>query len=169
MVIGKIASCAIALSAAAIAAAPAQAVSIGQPAPGFSLLDENNQARSLDEFKGKVVFLNFWASWCAPCRKELPLLADLQKKHADAAVVAINIDSERESADAFLNKLGLEGLVFLFDGKAATPATFGAKTMPQSYVIDTHGVVRKIHYGFKEKTDPEKWIEDLERLAQEAL
>ena len=138
--------------------------SIGDDAPVFSLKDISGRDWSLEDMKGKAVFINFWGSWCQPCRKELPALNELQKKNKEVVIIAINIDKARESADAFLKKISLDQLTILLDPGTKVVSSFGARAMPTSYILDREGKVRFIHYGFNERKDPLLWETELKEL-----
>lgn len=139
------------------------AVSVGEPAPFFKLDGVENSSYTLNDFKNKIVFVNFWASWCSPCRKELPLLDELQTRYNDFIVLAINIDSERESAEKFLKKFDIKSLI-LFDPATDVVSKYGAIAMPTSYILDQNGVIRYSHYGFNAETDPTKWDTEIRSL-----
>ena len=139
------------------------AASVGDPAPFFELEGRADSTYRIDDFKNKVVFVNFWASWCAPCRKELPLLDQLQSKHHDLVVLAINIDSEKVIAEQFLEKYKIKSLV-LFDPDTEVVASYGAIAMPTSFILDKKGIIRYSHYGFNAKSDPEKWDAEVNSL-----
>ncbi len=140
------------------------ACSIGDDAPGFSLKDISGKDWSLEDLKGKAVFINFWGSWCQPCRKELPALNELQRKNKEVVIIAINIDKSREKADNFLKKISLDQLTILLDPGTKVISSFGARAMPTSYILDREGKVRFIHYGFNEKKDPLLWETELKEL-----
>ena len=129
----------------------ARAADEGQPAPAFSarsLTGDGNVA--LGNYKGKVVYLDFWASWCAPCQTSLPALEALRKEFpADQfQVIAINVDQDPEKARKLLEKLKI-GYPSATDPEGRLPETFGLKTMPTSYLIDRDGVIRRVHPGFR--------------------
>ena len=107
----------------------------------------------LQEYAGKVVLLDFWASWCSPCLKSFPWMNQLQQKHgADGlVVVAINVDQDRKLADAFLGKTPAQFRVE-YDPAGAIARKFDVQAMPTSFLIDRQGKVRFRHEGFKEKT-----------------
>jgi len=140
------------------------ACSVGDDAPGFSLKDISGKDWSLEDLKGKVVFINFWGTWCQPCKKELPALNELQRKNKEVVIIAINIDKTRESADTFLKKISLDQLTILLDPGTKVVSSFGARAMPTSYILDREGKVRFIHYGFNEKKDPLLWETELKEL-----
>lgn len=123
------------------------------PAPGFSLKDRDGRVRTLSEFKGRVVLVDFWASWCAPCKVSFPALDSLHEEfHGDGlAVVAINVDEDAKSALAFLAGRS-PSMTILFDPKGRSPEDFKVEGMPSSFLIDREGRIRFRHLGFTEKT-----------------
>lgn len=141
------------------------------PAPDFTLQSIDGSTFSLNEQRGKVVFIDFWASWCPPCKKEFPEIIRLLKKLPDPGfvVAAVNIDKKRAHAEGFLSTLegGLpERLHVLLDPGAKVIPEYNALAMPTSFIIDRAGVIRYIHFGFNE-SDPEKWVAEIEGLLSE--
>ena len=114
--------------------------------------------------KGKVIFLNFWASWCPECKIELPELVAIRDKYRDRPFVllAVNMDRKRKAADKFLEKAGLD-LVVLYDNEQKVINTFAPVGVPASYLIGPTGKVEKVYVGFK-KDYIEKYIKDIEAL-----
>lgn len=153
------------VSSALVAAGGAVAQQAGKPAPDFELPRANGDKQKLADLKGKVVYLDFWASWCGPCRKTFPWMNAMQKKYGPQglAIVAVNVDENRKDADEFLAKLPAEFTV-LFDAKQQLAKTYDLKGMPSAYLIDRNGVVKTIHAGFKESQ-----IEELEASVKAAL
>ena len=140
------------LSLAATAATP----QAGQPAPAVAgaRLDGQGQL-SLAGLRGKVVYLDFWASWCKPCALSLPTLDGFRKEFGkDFAVLAINVDHDPALARAFLSRRPV-GYPSLFDPKGEFPVRFGVETMPTSFLIDRQGVIRRVHKGFRKEDVPE--------------
>jgi thiol-disulfide isomerase/thioredoxin len=138
------------LCAAAFAAGP----KAGAPAPGFSLprlLDDGGEV-NLKSYAGRVVVLDFWASWCAPCAKTLPLLSRLGAGRADLAVLALSIDEDRSKALDFLGRKEKRspGLTYLHDGKHAVAQAYDLGGMPSLVIVDRKGVVRYRHDGYTE-------------------
>lgn len=120
------------------------------PAPPFSLNDiDGKQTRSLSDFRGLVVYLDFWASWCAPCRKSLPLLNELRNELHDQGfeVIAVNLDEEPEMGLEFLQEYPVDYPV-LFDVDGSTPRSYEVRAMPTSFIIDRDGNLKVVHEGF---------------------
>lgn len=142
---------AAALLALLCVATPALAVEEGQVAPEFNAprLDGRGSL-SLGRLRGKVVYLDFWASWCAPCLVSLPLLEELRHEFpADRfQILAVNLDREPAKARSFLSKRKI-GYPSATDPQGHIPERFGLETMPTSYLIDAKGVVRHVHTGFR--------------------
>lgn len=119
---------------------------------------------SLDHARGKVVLLDFWASWCAPCRKSLPWLDELQKRYRDAGleVIAVNVDKDRKLAEAFLARIPLS-LRLEFDPDGRVAEALGVQAMPTSILIDRSGTIRQRYRGFRaeEESQRERQISEL--------
>ncbi len=133
-------------------AVAASALEQGDDAPDFSAPGLSGGTVSLDEHRGKVVMVDFWASWCGPCAQSLPALDALRKEFSadDFQVIAVNVDAESEKAKAFLGRRPV-GYPSALDPDGLIPTRFGLQTMPTSYLIDRKGVVRHIHKGFRPK------------------
>ena len=126
------------------------ATDVGQPAPQFNLLTlQQDQPTTLKQYAGKVVYLDFWASWCAPCRTSFPLLNKLHEKLKAQGfeVVAINLDEDKANAEKFLKEFPV-GFTVLRDAKGEWADQFVVESMPTSFIIDKQGVVQNIHHGF---------------------
>ena len=129
------------------------AVSVGQPAPNTALTSiQSDGVVRLSDHLGKVVLVDFWASWCPPCRKSLPLFNDLRNQLGDSSfeVFAINVDEEPSDGIKLYNQLKVEydsGL----DPTGEFAEVWAVQGMPTSYLVDKKGVVRLIHTGFREK------------------
>jgi peroxiredoxin len=123
---------------------------IGQPAPDFTLPDLKGAAVRLRDLRGKVVLIDFWASWCEPCMKELPELEKLHRKLATTAplvVVGVNLDEQRANAQAVVSRLGLS-FPILLDAQRTVAELYDPPKMPATYLVDRSGVLRYLNPGF---------------------
>lgn len=128
----------------------ANATEVGQAAPQFALPTlQQGTPTNLSQFAGKVVYLDFWASWCAPCRTSFPALNKLHEKLKAQGfeVVAINLDEDKTKAEQFLKEIPVTFTV-LTDAKGEWADKFVVESMPTSFIIDKQGVVQNIHHGF---------------------
>lgn len=124
----------------------------GGNAPDFTLpLLDTEASVKLSEFKGQWVYVDFWASWCGPCRQSMPLYEALFQEYAsqDLEILAINLDETREDATAFLAKHPVSYTV-LWDPAGDTPAMWNIKVMPSSFLLDPQGKLVKAWAGFEE-------------------
>lgn len=123
----------------------AHALEAGQPAPELAL-----QQVRLADLKGKVVLVDFWASWCGPCKQSFPFMNDLQAKYKAQGleVVAVNVDTKREDADKFLGEVPARFTV-AFDPQGASARRFDVKSMPSSLLVGRDGKVVATHRGFR--------------------
>jgi cytochrome c biogenesis protein CcmG, thiol:disulfide interchange protein DsbE len=145
-----------ALVAALASPMAAFAIDQGKQAPDFQLPSLKQDSVKLSSYKGKVVYLDFWASWCGPCKKTFPWLNELQKKYGKDGfeVVGVNVDATKADADKFLVTTPAEFTVLLDpEGKVAN--TYELQGMPSSYIIDRTGKVNLVHRGFKDGEAPE--------------
>ena len=119
---------------------------------------------ALEKLAGKVVLVDFWASWCAPCLRSFPWMNELQQRHAadGFAVLAVNLDQDRQLADAFLHKMPAK-FQLEFDPAGAVARQFKVETMPTSFLIDRHGRLRARHAGFRDaqRAEREQQIQQL--------
>jgi peroxiredoxin len=151
MSLARVRASAAALLTIAALGLPAAALEQGDKAPDFSAPSlATGEPISLAAYRGKVVYLDFWASWCGPCAQALPALDALRKEFppGDFQVVAVNVDRESKSAKAFLRKRPI-GYPSALDPKGAIPAQFGVEVMPTSFLIDRDGTVRHVQRGFR--------------------
>jgi peroxiredoxin len=157
------------LSLTLLCSALAQAAALNDSAPKFSLKNSHQEQRSLSEYKGKVVFINFWASWCAPCQQELPELNKLaaEFKGKKVQVLAINVDEDRAAAKKLLAKLGLSSsrMEILYDPKSKVVSAYNIDNMPTSFILDSKGIIRFLHAGYHPQ-DPASWRQEIDRLLQ---
>jgi peroxiredoxin len=127
----------------------AHAAQEGTQAPGFSLRDLKGDAITLEQFRGKVVFLAFWAPWCIPCRDEFPALDSLYKKFQNEGfiVVGIAVDASTEGVAKFLRKAPVSFPV-LIDSNSTVAESYRLINMPTAYIIGRDGIVRYRHLGY---------------------
>jgi thiol-disulfide isomerase/thioredoxin len=142
------------LLVACIALAPgvvpvAHAAAVGEAAPALTLADAHDATVSLAQLRGKVVYVDFWASWCGPCKRSFPWMNELARRYGKDGftVVAVNVDKKRSDAERFLTQVPAEFMV-LFDPAGATPAAWNVKAMPSSYLLDRNGRVALVTQGF---------------------
>ena len=128
----------------------AWALDAGAPAPELNL-PGRKEAVNLANLKGKVVYVDFWASWCGPCKHSFPFMNDLQAKYGAEGfeVLAVNLDAKREDADRFLAEVPAQ-FTLAFDAKGDSAKRYEVKSMPSSYLIGRDGTVVASHKGFKE-------------------
>ena len=146
-----------------------QAVSHQDVAPDFTLKSLEGSNLRLDEYKGQVVLINFWATWCGPCRQELPLLDRIHQRYQDAgfAVLGINVEgaSKTDEAQAMVSKAGVTFPVLVDEGQQVSEL-YALEAMPTSVVVDRDGVVRYVHLGYK-PGDEAKYLEVVKQLIRE--
>ncbi len=132
------------------AAAPAPELAKGQPHPGFNLPALDGRRVDADRFAGRAMLVNFWATWCAPCRREMPVLQAASQEHGDSlAVVGIALDDPETVAD-FVEELGIEYTILADQDEVLdVQREWGnrAGAMPYTVLVDAQGTVRWRHYG----------------------
>jgi cytochrome c biogenesis protein CcmG/thiol:disulfide interchange protein DsbE len=126
---------------------------LGTTAPAFTVADSSHTLR-LADYKGKVVVLNFWASWCAPCLEEFPSLIQLQRDLPDVVVLAISFNDEEAAYRTYLAENHID-LLTAFDATQKSNLAFGTTRPPETYIIDKRGVIRRKFIGPADWTSPE--------------
>jgi len=139
----------LAVTLMALFAWPALAMDVGQTAPDFDLPGRSEPIR-LSAYKGKTVYLDFWASWCGPCKQSFPWMNEMQARYASKGlhIVAVNVDQKTSDALAFFDENPARFDV-AFDPSGKTPRTYAIKGMPTSVLIGPDGKVLMVHAGFK--------------------
>jgi thiol-disulfide isomerase/thioredoxin len=143
-------------------------VAAAQPAPDFDLPQlDGDGTISLTDLKGKVVYLDFWASWCGPCAYSLPQLERLRIHFRGRGfeVIAINLDQDKRAARRFLSSKAITYPI-LIDPDKQTPVTYAVQGMPTAYLLDRDGNIRHVHTGFR-KGDSDKISVLIEQLLNE--
>ncbi len=127
---------------------PPQKAVVGEPAPDFTLVDTKGKTWNLAELKGKVVFVNFWATWCPPCVEEMPSMQKVNAFMPSNQFVMLSIlNNDRPSlADAFLARIGATFPV-LVDPKNLVANAYGVTGVPETYIVDKQGVLREKFLG----------------------
>jgi len=153
---------AVALVSPATAEAP-----VGRAAPPFELKSLHaSKPFSLEAARGQVVLIDFWASWCAPCKRTLPALRDMKARFPSASVLAISVDEDENRAKRFLKGADPEGLLTLHDPKGEVAGLYAIQGMPSAVLIDKGGILRFRHDGYSE-SDLEKIQIELQVLLKE--
>jgi peroxiredoxin len=155
----------VALAICAVLAAPLGAAS--KPAPDVTLRTANGDTVRLADLKGRVVLVDFWASWCAPCKTSFPALDALFREYRERGVevLAVNVDEQRHNADAFLAERPY-ALTVLFDPSGASAEAFGVEGMPSSFIVDREGAIRFTHMGYSGSVEA-SYRQELDQLLSE--
>ena len=122
----------------------------GQPAPDFALKSSSGENLRLSEYRGDVVMINFWATWCGPCRQEMPLLDELYSRYQRVGfnLLGVNIDDDSSRAMDMIDELGVSFPV-LFDSSKEVSRLYQVDAMPVTIIVDRDGNVRHVHQGYK--------------------
>ena len=147
---------ALGLALALMLMSPAgHAVTAGEAAPPLSAPNAAQQPVGLKDYRGKVVYVDFWASWCAPCRQAMPQYDRLYRKWASRGLVVlgVNVDTDRAEADRALKRRPVSFPV-VYDPAGSWPERFDLPTMPSGYLIGRDGIVRYVHEGFRTSDVP---------------
>ena len=140
---------------------------VGRPVPDLELAAlRGGKAVRMSEFRGKVVLLDVWASWCAPCKQELPMLDDMsgRLRAKGIEIVAVSIDDNRDDAEGFLRSRPSWSIRLAHDPDGKVPGKLQPSKMPSSYIVDKRGVIRQVNAGF-ERGDAQKIETRLVELA----
>ena len=128
---------------------PVGAVSVSGPAPDFTLKSLDGKNLKLSEMRGKVVLINFWASWCGPCRQEMPLLNSLHNKYEPLGftVIGVNVEERTENARDFIKNTPVD-FPILLDNENRVSKLYKVVAMPTTVVVDRDGNMRFLHHGY---------------------
>jgi len=144
-------------------------VGVGEPAPAIDLptLPDSGKHLTLASLQGKVVYVDFWASWCGPCRVSFPLLEEIRAELATRGfeVLAVNVDEFEDDALKFLQEVPVSYRV-VRDASGQSPKTYGILGMPTGFLIDREGVIQEVHQGFRKSDGPRLRAEVIELLAK---
>ena len=159
---------AVLLGGAEVACTASAADAIGQPAPSFQLpLRGGSSALGLEQLRGQVVMLNFWASWCGPCREEFPLLDQMYKKYKGMGftMLGVNVEPETKDAEGFISKTPVT-FPIVFDKSSTASKLYQVEGMPSTALIDRKGVLRWVHRGYK-AGDENEYLNQIRALLRE--
>ena len=139
----------------------------GQPAPDFALKSSTGENMRLSEYRGDVVMINFWATWCGPCRQEMPLLDELYSRYQRVGfnLLGVNIDDDSRRAMQMIEELGVNFPV-LFDARKEVSKLYEVEAMPVTVIVDRAGTVRYIHHGYKPGYE-DKYLDQIRSLLRE--
>jgi len=156
------------LTAAVMAfSSSASSVPLKAPAPDFTLKSLEGANLRLEEYRGQVVLINFWASWCGPCRQEMPILDRLHQRYEDTgfAVLGVNVEGEVAPAQKIVDKTNVTFPVLIDEGQSVSQL-YDLEAMPSTVVVDRDGIVRYVHRGYK-PGDEAKYVDVVKKLIRE--
>jgi peroxiredoxin len=134
-----------------------------KPAPDFALKDADGKTVRLSDYRGKVVLVNFWATWCGPCKIEIPWFMDFERSHKDKGFAVIGVSMDEEGWDVvkpYVNRMAINYRIVLGDDNVAQ-SFGGVDALPTTLLIDREGRVAAVHVGVAAKSDFENGIEEL--------
>ena len=139
----------------------------GKPAPDFALKSSTGENLRLSEYRGDVVMINFWATWCGPCRQEMPLLDQLYSRYERVGfnLLGVNIDDDSNRAMDMIRELGVNFPV-LFDARKEVSKLYDVDAMPVTVLVDREGNVRYVHQGYKPGYE-EMYLDQVRSLLRE--
>jgi len=134
----------------ALSSASAMAIPSKGKAPDFTLKSNRGTNVKLSEHRGQVIMINFWASWCAPCRKEMPLLEELYQRYKDGGftLLGVNVEEDSSAAKDLLKEIEVS-FPILFDSKNSVSQLYNVEAMPSTIIVDRDGNMRFIHKGYQ--------------------
>jgi len=137
------------------------------PAPQFTLAARGGNEVSLAQYRGKVVMINFWASWCGPCRQEMPLLENIYKKYGKLGftLLGVNVEPDSKAADDWLKQTPVS-FPILYDKESKVSKLYDVAGMPSTVIIDRKGNVRVLHKGYK-PGDENEYLDSIRSLIRE--
>ena len=142
----------------------ANAADIQGKAPNFTLKSNTGKNIKLSELRGQVILLNFWASWCGPCRQEMPLLEKLHQRYSSLGftVLGVNVEEDSSKANAMLKHVPVT-FPILYDTQNTVSKQYKVSGMPTTVMIDRNGNMRYLHKGYKsgDEAQYKKWVKQL--------
>jgi peroxiredoxin len=157
----------IAAMVAAIAIAMPALAGTGGPAPTFTLSSNDGKSVSLSQYQGQVVMINFWASWCGPCREEFPLLDSIYRKYNKLGftMLGVNVEPDSKAANDWLKQTPVT-FPILYDTDSKVSKLYDVASMPSTVIIDRTGKVRVLHRGYK-PGDENEYMDSIRALIRE--
>ena len=155
------------LIAVALMACASAATGGGGPAPDFTLDARSGKPLSLSQYQGQVVMLNFWASWCVPCRQEMPLLEGIHQKYSKLGftLIGVNVEPDSAAADEVLKKIPVS-FPIVYDRESKVSRLYRVSGMPSTVLIDRKGQLRLLHEGYK-PGDESEYLNSIRALIEE--
>jgi peroxiredoxin len=144
-----------------------QALTLGEKAPDFTLKTLSGENLNLVEQRGSIIVINFWASWCGPCRTEMPILQEFHNQYQDlgVSVWGVNVEQENQAGLNYIRELGVDFPIF-FDASNDVSANYDVEAMPTTVIIDRHGKVRSVFRGYQ-KGYEKKYAKVIKQLIRE--
>jgi peroxiredoxin len=157
----------VAMTAALLLALPTFATGGASRAPPFTLASRGGRDVSLAQYRGQVVMINFWASWCGPCRQEMPLLEGIYKKYRGAGftMLGVNVEPDSKAADEWLKQTPVS-FPILYDRDSKVSKLYDVAGMPSTVIIDRSGKLRMLHRGYK-PGDENEYLDSIRALIRE--
>ena len=160
-------SCLLAVATAIAWLGPVVADDAAAPAPDFTLPARGGKPVSLAALRGQVVMINFWASWCGPCRQEFPILDQIHRKYGPLGftMLGVNVEPETGDAERFLEQTPV-GFPILFDRTNIVTKQYGVSGMPTTILVDRRGRVRWLHRAYK-PGDESEYVSQVRAMLKE--
>ena len=157
----------VAAAALSVASISSAGIKEAGPAPQFTLNARGGKAVNLAQYKGQVVMINFWATWCGPCRQEMPLLETIYKKYNKMGftLLGVNVEPDSKPAEDWLKATPVS-FPILFDTKSEVSKMYEVSGMPSTVIVDRKGNVRVIHHGYK-PGDENEYQDNIRKLVRE--
>jgi len=129
---------------------PASAKTISGNAPDFTLKSRSGKNLRLSDYRGQVLLVNFWASWCGPCRQEMPLLENLYKRYKKLGftILGVNVDTDSTKANHYLRDMSVT-FPIVYDNSNKVSKAYSVNAMPTTVIVDRNGKMRFLHQGYK--------------------
>jgi len=165
---GRLAAAILAAALMTVAAAAPAGQSGKEPAPAFTLPTRDGGTISLEHLRGQVVMINFWASWCGPCRQEFPILDEMYRKYRPMGftLVGVNVESETADAERFLEATPVT-FPIAWDSENSVSGAYGVSAMPTTLIVDRKGNVRWLHRAYK-PGDENEYLNQVRTMLRES-